>query len=242
MSAATPSTTIAVIEDDSALRRALRTSLRARGFDVLEVATGAEAIVIAADGAAELLLLDLGLPDLDGIEVLTRVREFSAVPIVVLTARDRQSDKVRALDAGADDYVAKPFGVGELMARVRAALRRAAPADEVPVIVTPDLTIDLAARTVVTRRGESKLTPTEWHVVEVLVRNAGRLVTGRDLLQQVWGPQYSDETNYLRVHMAHIRRKLEPEAGTPQYFHTEPGMGYRFQPPGHQADAVEGDR
>ncbi|MFZ4811724.1 MAG: response regulator [Ilumatobacteraceae bacterium] len=235
-------TRILCVDDEPHLLRTLGANLRARSYDVDLAATGARALELARSNRPDAVILDLGLPDMSGLEVIRSLRHWTQVPIVVLSARDTEFDKIGALDAGADDYVAKPFGVGELMARVRAALRRAAPADEVPVIVTPDLTIDLAARTVVTRRGESKLTPTEWHVVEVLVRNSGRLVTGRDLLQQVWGPQYSDETNYLRVHMAHIRRKLEPEAGTPQYFHTEPGMGYRFQPPGHQADAVEGDR
>lgn len=219
------------VDDEPHLLRTLGANLRARDYDV-DLATSAErGLELAAAHRPDVVILDLGLPGMSGLDLIRSLRHWTDVPIVVLSARDGEHDKIAALDAGADDYVAKPFGMGELLARVRAALRRSVPHDEAAVVVTPDLTIDLAARRVTTLEGEAKLTPTEWHVVEVLVRNTGRLVSGRQLLQQVWGPQYSDETNYLRVHMAHIRRKLEPVPGRPRYFHTEPGMGYRFQPP-----------
>jgi two-component system, OmpR family, KDP operon response regulator KdpE len=224
-------TTVLVIEDDAPLRRALRTSLRARGLDVVETANGEEALVVVADRRADVVLLDLGLPGLDGIEVLRRVRSFSDVPVVVLTARDRQADKIGALDAGADDYVTKPFGMGELLARLRAALRRAAPADEEAIVVTDDFTVDLAAKRVRNAAGDDvRLTPTEWAIVELLVRHPGKLIAQRQMLHEVWGPQYDTETNYLRVYLAQIRRKLEPDPARPRYFLPEPRMGYRFQP------------
>ena len=219
------------VDDEPHLLRTLGANLRARSYEVDLADTGERALELAAAHRPDAIILDLGLPGISGLEVIRSLRHWTQVPIVVLSARDGEFDKIAALDAGADDFVTKPFGMGELLARVRAALRRTVPADESPVLVTPELTIDLGSRRVTTVRGEAKLTPTEWHLVEVLVRNSGRLVTGRDLLQQVWGPQYRDETNYLRVHMAHIRRKLEPEPGRPRYFHTEPGMGYRFEPP-----------
>ena len=219
------------VDDDSQLLRTLGANLRARHHDVDLAPTGERAMQLAAENRPDVVILDLGLPGMSGIEVIHALRHWTSARIVLLSARDGEHDKIAALDAGADDYVAKPFGMGELLARVRAALRRTITHDETAVVITADLTIDLAARRVLTTCGEARLTPTEWHLVEVLVRNAGRLVTGRQLLQQVWGPQYSDETNYLRVHMAHIRRKLEPVPGRPRYFHTEQGMGYRFDPP-----------
>jgi two-component system KDP operon response regulator KdpE len=225
-------TRVLCVDDEPHLLRALGANLRARSYDVDLATTGERAVELAAANLPDAIILDLGLPGMSGLEVIRSLRHWTQTPIVVLSARDSELDKIAALDAGADDYVTKPFGMGELLARLRAALRRSAPGDEAPVIATPDLTIDLVSRRAITVRGEAKLTPTEWHVVEVLVRNAGRLVSGRELLQQVWGPQYGDETNYLRVHMAHIRRKLEPEPGQHRYFHTEPGAGYRFDPPG----------
>jgi two-component system KDP operon response regulator KdpE len=175
------------------------------------------------------VVLDLGLPGIDGIEVVRGLRGWTSVPIIVLSVRGDESDKVAALDAGADDYVTKPFGMNELLARLRAALRRRAPAEEEALVATPAFTIDLAAKRV-TREGEEvHLTPTEWHLVEMLVRNEGKLVSQRQLLQEVWGPQYETETNYLRVYLAQIRRKLEPDPSQPRYFITEPGMGYRFE-------------
>jgi len=218
------------VDDEPHLLRTLGANLRARSYEVDLASNGEQALELAAANRPDAVILDLGLPGISGLEVIRSLRHWTQTPIVVLSARDTEFDKIAALDNGADDYVTKPFGMGELLARLRAALRRSAPDDEIPVIVTPDLTIDLVARKAITPAGEAKLTPTEWHVVEVLVRNAGRLVRSRDLLQQVWGPQYGDETNYLRVHMAHIRRKLEPVAGQHRYFHTEPGSGYRFEP------------
>jgi two-component system KDP operon response regulator KdpE len=186
------------------------------------------------------VILDLGLPGIDGVEVIRGLRGWSDVPIIVLTVREAERDKIQALDAGADDYVTKPFGMGELLARLRAALRRAMPDDtEQPVLSTPDFTIDLQAKKVVgVDDQEIRLTPTEWGIVEVLVRNHGKLVSQTKLLQDVWGPQYGEETNYLRVFMAQVRRKLEPEPGAPRYFITEPGMGYRFEVPESSSENV----
>jgi two-component system KDP operon response regulator KdpE len=221
---------VLVVDDEPQIRRALRTTLEAHGYVVDTVGTGDEGVVAAAGQHPELILLDLGLPDMDGTEVIRRVRAFSEVPIIVLSVRESQTDKVAALDAGADDYVTKPFGMDELLARMRAALRRAAPGEEQAVVETAHFTVDLAAKKVTSPSGEIRLTPTEWHVVEVLVRNPGRLVTQRQLLQEVWGPQYERETNYLRVFLAQIRKKLEPDPSRPRYFLTEARMGYRFEP------------
>jgi len=224
-------TRVLCVDDEPSLLRTLGTNLRARSYEVDLAPTGERALQLAAEHKPDGIILDLGLPGISGLEVIRSLRHWTQTPIVVLSARDAEFDKIAALDAGADDYVTKPFGMGELLARLRAALRRSGAGDEAPVVVTPDLTIDLMSRRAITPKGEVKLTSTEWHLVEVLVRNSGRLVRGRELLQQVWGPQYGEETNYLRVHMAHIRRKLEPEPGSPRYFHTEPGSGYRFDPP-----------
>ena len=223
-----PVTTVLVVDDEPQIRRTLRSTLAARGYDVRLAATGLEALDAAADDAPDLVLLDLGLPDIDGIEVIRRLRAASSVPILILTVRDGESDKIDALDAGADDYVTKPFAIGELMARLRAAARRATPTAR--AIETEHFTVDLQGRTVVANGHTVKLTPTEWHLVEVLARNAGRLVSHHELLQEVWGPAYGRETNYLRVYMAQIRRKLEPEPSRPRYFITEPAVGYRFLP------------
>jgi two-component system KDP operon response regulator KdpE len=188
-------------------------------------------LTLAARNHPDLVILDLGLPGIDGLEVIRGLRGWTRVPIIVLSVRESERDKVAALDAGADDYVTKPFGMDELLARLRAALRRASPADEAAAVVTPDFTVDLAAKRVLRGSDEVRLTPTEWEIVEILVRNPGRLVTQRQLLQDVWGPQYSTETNYLRVYMAQIRRKLEPDPARPCYFVTEARMGYRFEAP-----------
>jgi two-component system KDP operon response regulator KdpE len=224
-------TRVLVVDDEPQILRALGINLRARGYEVDLASDGERALTLAASHHPDVVVLDLGLPGIDGVEVIRGLRGWSTVPIVVLSVRDGEADKVKALDAGADDYVTKPFGMDELMARLRAALRRATPADEAPVVVTPDFTIDLGAKRV--HRGadgeEVRLTPTEWHLVEVLVRNQGKLVSQRQLLQEVWGPEYHDETAYLRVHMANVRRKLEPEPSRPRHFLTEPGMGYRFE-------------
>ncbi|HKA94433.1 MAG TPA: response regulator [Acidimicrobiia bacterium] len=219
---------VLVVDDEPQILRALGINLRARGYDVDLVPDGERALEVAARHHPDVVVLDLGLPGIDGVDVIRGLRGWSQVPIVVLSVRDTEPDKVAALDAGADDYVTKPFGMDELLARLRAALRRTTPAEEDALVETPDFTIDLAAKKVRRNGDEVRLTPTEWHLVEVLVRNRGRLVAQRQLLQEVWGPQYHDETNYLRVFMAQVRRKLEPEPGHPRYFITEPGMGYRF--------------
>jgi two-component system KDP operon response regulator KdpE len=223
-------TRVLVVDDEPQILRALGTNLRARGYDVELAPNGEAALTIAARKHPDLVILDLGLPGIDGTEVIRGLRGWTAVPIIVLTVRETEGDKVAALDAGADDYVTKPFGMDELLARLRAALRRAAPAEEEAVVETEDFSVDLTAKRVTRSGGEVRLTPTEWHVVEMLVRNAGRLVTQRQLLQEVWGPHYEKETNYLRVYLAQIRKKLEPDPARPRYFLTEAGMGYRFQP------------
>ena len=221
-------TRVLVVDDEPPILRALAANLRARGFEADVAPTGEDALKAAARHRPDAVVLDLGLPGLSGLEVISGLRGWTGVPIIVLSARDAESEKVRALDAGADDYVTKPFGMDELFARLRAALRRGNPAPEAPVVETADFSVDLAAKKVTRDGGEVRLTPTEWGIVEALVRNAGKLMTQKQLLQEVWGPGYADESNYLRVHMAHIRRKLEPDTGSPRHFVTEPGIGYRF--------------
>ncbi len=222
-------TRVLVVDDELPIRRALAANLKARGYEVDAAETGEQALELAARHHPDVVLLDLGLPGIDGLEVIDGLRGWTHVPIVVLSARGAERDKVAALDAGADDYVAKPFGMDELLARLRAAVRRATPADEEPIVATDHFVVDLSAKRVLDAAGEPvRLTPTEWQLLEVLVRNPGRLVTQRQLLREVWGPGYGDESNYLRVHMAHLRRKLEPDRARPRYLITEPGMGYRF--------------
>jgi two-component system KDP operon response regulator KdpE len=227
-------TRVLVVDDEPQIRRALATNLRARGYEVDLAATGEEALQIAAERHPDVVVLDIGLPGIDGIEVVRGLRGWTTVPIIMLSVREGEADKVEALDAGADDYVTKPFGMNELLARLRAAVRRNMPSEEEAVVETPDFTIDLSAKKA-TKGDEGDedvhLTPTEWGVVERLVRHRGKLVTQRQLLQEVWGPQYEKEGNYLRVYMAAVRRKLEPEPSRPRYFITEPGMGYRFELP-----------
>ena len=220
---------VLVIDDEAQIRRTLEINLAARGYEVDLASNGEIAMELAARRHPDLVILDLGLPGMDGIEVVVALREWSKVPILVLSARETEAAKVAALDAGADDYVTKPFGMDELVARVRAALRRGAPPEEDAVVATDAFTVDLTAKRITGRDGDVKLTPTQWRVVEVLVANRGRLVTQRRLLQEVWGPAYSDETHYLRVFLAQIRRKLEPDPSRPRYFITEPGIGYRFE-------------
>ncbi len=219
---------ILVVDDDRQLLRALRINLSARGYEVVLAPDGVTALTAAGKQPPDLAIVDLGLPDMDGVDVVEGLRGWSRVPIIVLSARHLEQAKVRALDAGADDYVTKPFGMDELMARVRAGLRRGTPVEQAPVVTTPAFTVDLAARRVTRDDADVRLTPTEWHVLEVLVRNAGRLVSQRQLLQEVWGPKYESETNYLRVYLAQLRAKLEPDPARPRYLITEPGMGYRF--------------
>ncbi|MDQ8045714.1 MAG: response regulator [Solirubrobacteraceae bacterium] len=226
-------TRILVVDDERQLLRAMSINLRARGYDVDLAETGAQALDQAAKHRPDVVILDLGLPDLDGTDVIAGLRGWTQVPIIVLSARHTEDAKVTALDAGADDYVTKPFGMDELLARLRSTLRRAAAsggaAQERPVVETDDFTIDLAA-TRVTRGGvDIRLTPTEWQLLEILVRADGKLVTGPQLLHEVWGPQYDTEFNYLRQYLAQLRRKLEPEPSRPRYLITEPGIGYRFE-------------
>jgi two-component system, OmpR family, KDP operon response regulator KdpE len=223
-------TAVLVFDDDTQLLRALRIHLSARGYEVHTAVTGKAAVRAAEEHEIDVVVLDLGLPDLDGTEVITALRAFTTVPIIVLSARADSGDKVRSLDRGADDYVTKPFGVDELMARLRAAVRRAATVPENGPIDAGELTIDLAAK-IIRRSGEEvHLTPTEWSLLDLLVRNRGRLVGRKQLLREVWGPVERKETSYLRVYMAQLRRKLERDPAHPEHLITEAGMGYRFRP------------
>jgi two-component system KDP operon response regulator KdpE len=220
---------VVVIDDEPAICRALRINLAAREFGVAVAHDGASGLAAVARERPDVVILDLGLPDMDGVDVIHGLRGWTTTPIIVLSAREHEAAKVAALDAGADDYVTKPFGMDELLARVRAAVRRSAPVADEPAVVTDDFTVDLAACQVTLADGTAvRLTPTEWQILEVLVRNRGRLVTQRRLLQEVWGPAYESETNYLRVYLAQLRRKLEPDPPRPRYLLTEAGMGYRF--------------
>ena len=221
--------TILIVEDDAPLRRALRTSLRARDLVVHEAGSGEEALVLAADRRPDLVLLDLGLPGIDGIETIARLRTFTDAPVIVLTARDRPADKVAALDAGADDYVTKPFDIDELLARVRAALRRSPTASSGPTLVrVADLEIDLVQRQVRDGGGPIRLTRTELELLEVLVTHPGKLLSHEYLLREVWGAGYRTESNYLRVYVRQLRKKLHDDAGDPHLILTEPGIGYRW--------------
>ena len=224
-------TRVLVVDDEPQILRALRINLRVRQYDVLTAATGAEALDVAGKHPPDLVVLDLGLPDLSGLEVIEGLRGWTSAPIVVLSGRADSADKVEALDVGADDYVTKPFSMDELLARMRAALRRAGPPDDAPQVKLGDLVVDLAARRVEGGPdGDIRLTPTEWHLLEVLLRNPGKLMSQQQLLSTVWGPGYQDATGNLRLYMAQLRRKLEPDAARPHWLLTEPGMGYRYQP------------
>ena len=223
-------TRILVVDDEPGLVHALAINLRAHGWDVTTALDGASALDLAASSHPDVVLLDLGLPDITGLDVIAGIRGWSRVPIVVLSARQQGEDKVDALDAGADDYVTKPFGMNELLARLRAAVRRAAPADTTEAVVEAgDLTIDLARRRVLRQGSEVRLSPTEWALIEVLVRNRGKLVSRKQLLQEVWGPGYGTETGYLCVYAAQLRRKLEQDPAHPRHIITQPGMGYLFE-------------
>jgi two-component system KDP operon response regulator KdpE len=219
---------VLVIDDELPMRRTLDIGLRARGYEVDLAATGEQALELAARHHPDVVILDLGLPGIEGIEVAQSLRGWSEVPIIVLSARGAEAVKVAALDAGADDYVTKPFGMDELLARLRAALRRGRPVEEVATVATVDFSVDLVAKRVTTGSGGVRLTPTEWQILEILVRQPGRLVSQSHLLKEVWGPSYHDEKHYLRIYMSQLRRKLEPDPSHPRYFITEPGMGYRF--------------
>ncbi|MGO4534124.1 response regulator [Leifsonia sp. 2MCAF36] len=225
---------ILIADDDQQILRALRILLTARGYEVLTARTGAEAVTEAVEHHPDLVMLDLGMPELNGIEVIEGLRGWTSVPILVVSGRTGSGDKVDALDAGADDYVTKPFAADELLARIRALTRRQQAVPDEPVVMFGDVTVDLAARQVTRRTADGsdtvRLTPTEWTILEVLLRNPSRLVTRQALLTQVWGPQYTSDTGYLRLYLAQLRKKLEPEPSRPRYLLTEPGMGYRFSP------------
>jgi len=221
---------ILIADDDPQILRALRITLAARGYEVVTASDGREALRLAADAHPDIIVLDLGMPGLTGIQVIEGVRGWSTVPILVVSGRSDSLDKVDALDAGADDYVTKPFAADELLARIRALARRTPTATDEPVVTFGDVIVDLAAH-LVTRGGAAvRLTPTEWRLLEVLVRNPDRLVTRETLLTEVWGPQYTTDTGYLRLYLAQLRKKLEAEPGKPRYLLTEAGMGYRFAP------------
>jgi two-component system KDP operon response regulator KdpE len=220
---------VLVVDDDPAILRALSITLAARDYRVVTAATGADGLAATARERPEAIVLDLGLPDMDGTDVIRGIRGWTNTPIIVLSAREQEPQKVEALDCGADDYITKPFGMDELLARLRAALRRAVPAPDEPVVTTDDFTVDLAAKRVTLASGEDvRLTPTEWQLLELLARHPDRLITGRQMLAEVWGPKYQTETHYLRVYLAQLRRKLEPDPARPRHLLTEPGIGYRF--------------
>ena len=222
-------TRVLVVDDEPQIQQFLRVALGAAGYVVLQAATGAEALKLAATSAPDVIVLDLGLPDRDGKDVLQDLRSFSKVPVIILSARDREAEKIAALDLGADDYVEKPFGIGELMARLRAATRHAAAGrQEHSRLVFGDLVVDLERR-LVTRAGEAvRLTPKEYQLLSVLARHAGRVVTHRQILTTVWGPAHHDDTQYLRVFIGQLRSKIEPDVSAPSLIKTEPGVGYRF--------------
>lgn len=225
---------ILIADDDPQLLRALRITLTAKGYDVVTAVDGAAAISAAVDQRPDLYILDLGMPRLDGVEVIHAVRGWSDAPILVVSGRAGATDKVEALDAGADDYVTKPFSVEELLARIRALTRRLPQQETAPIVRMGAITVDLAARVVTdasqTAPRRIRLTPTEWQVVELLVRNAGRLVTRQTILSHIWGTEHAKDTGYLRLYLSQLRKKLEPDPAEPRYLITEPGMGYRFQP------------
>jgi two-component system KDP operon response regulator KdpE len=226
-------TRVLIVDDEPQILRALRINLIARQYEVLTAADGSQALSAATTGRPDLVVLDLGLPDIDGVEVIRNLRTWSPVPIVVLSGRAGSQDKVEALEAGADDYVTKPFSIDELIARIRAVTRRTSPTDVPDSIRIGQYTVDLVAHDAHLTADPSTtvhLTRTEWQLLDVLVRNPGKLISQRQLLQQVWGPTYRDQTEYLRQYMAHLRRKLEDEPARPRHLLTEPGMGYRFRP------------
>lgn len=227
-SATKHSTVALVIDDEPQIRRLLRVTLEANGYQVFDAATGQEGIVQAAQRRPEIILLDLGLPDLDGVTVLKRLREWSRVPVVVLSVRDREGDKIAALDNGADDYVTKPFSSGELLARLRAAQRHAQPSPEMTVFRIGQIEVDLTARVVKRKGHEVKLTATEYSLLRLLVQHAGKVLTHGQILREIWGPNYVGQTHYLRVYMAHLREKLEENPSQPEFLITEPGVGYRL--------------
>lgn len=222
---------VLIVDDEAAIRRFLQVSLRGQGYTVLEASSGAEAVAKASASKPDLMILDLGLPDYDGVQLIQQLREWSHMPIIVLSVRDRENDKISALDAGANDYLTKPFAMGELLARVRAAMRTQVPASGEPVFQLGALRVDLARR-LVTRDGEEiKLTPTEYAILRLLILNAGKVMTHKQILREVWGPNYVDEVHYVRIYVGMLRQKIEPDPARPVYVLNEPGVGYRFRAP-----------
>jgi two-component system, OmpR family, KDP operon response regulator KdpE len=219
---------ILVVDDEHQIRRMLITALGAHGYTIAEASSGREGLSQALIFHPDLVVLDLGLPDMDGMDVIRAFREWSITPVIVLSVREREGDKIGALDAGADDYLTKPFSMGELLARIRVALRRTPGADNSPLLTFPGLSVDLARRTVLVKGEELKLTPTEYEILKYLALHAGRVVTHGQLLRAVWGPNYQEETHYLRVYIGQLRRKIEDDPSRPRYITTEPGVGYRF--------------
>jgi two-component system KDP operon response regulator KdpE len=220
---------ILVVDDEAAIRRYLRTALNTEEFSVHEAEDGHTALASAVAVRPDLIILDLGLPDMDGVEVLRRIREWSDVPVIILSVRDREDDKIRALDAGADDYLTKPFGTGELLARIRASMRRSRRATPEPVYRIDDLVVDLARRRVTVREKEIQLTPTEYELLRLLVVQEGKVLTHRQILQRIWGAAHLEQPNILRVTMSNLRRKIEEDASRPRYILTELGVGYRMK-------------
>jgi two-component system KDP operon response regulator KdpE len=220
---------VLVIDDERAIRRFLQTALTAQGYTVEEAVNGKEGIAAVATLRPDVILLDLGLPDMDGVTVAQRIREWSPIPIIVLSVREKEGDKIAALDAGADDYLTKPFGVGELMARMRVAMRRNAPVPQDATFTVGALSVDLAKRVVKIGENEVSLTPTEYDILRLLVNHAGKVITHTQLLRQVWGPGYEEEAHMLRVNISNLRKKIEPDAARPRYIITEPGVGYRLK-------------
>lgn len=224
---------VLLIEDEPQMKRFLRVTLKSHGYDLVEAATGQEGLTEAATRNPDVVLLDLGLPDIDGLEVAKRLREWTLVPIIVLSARGQELDKIKALDAGADDYLTKPFGVGELLARLRVALRHRETQrseDKESVFILGDVQVDFTKRQVLINDTEVHLTPIEYKLLTVLIRNAGKVITHNQLLKEVWGPSYANQTQYLRVYMGQLRHKLEADPARPRYFMNEPGVGYRLKP------------
>jgi two-component system KDP operon response regulator KdpE len=222
---------ILVVDDETPIRRYLRVALGAQGYTVLEAAGGQEALNEVVASHPDLIILDLGLPDIDGVEVARRLREWSQTPIIILSVREAEEDKIAALDAGADDYLVKPFGTGELMARIRVVMRRQANVADEPVLQAGALRMDLPRRLVTVADREITLTPTEYDLLRILLQNAGRVLTHRQLLRMVWGNAYESEQHLLRVNISNLRHKLEPDPSQPAFIHTEPGVGYRLIPP-----------
>jgi two-component system, OmpR family, KDP operon response regulator KdpE len=220
---------ILVVDDEAPIRRYLRAALSGHGFVIYEAASGQEALNAVIADRPDIIILDLGLPDIDGIEVTRRLREWTQIPIIILSVREAEQDKIAALDAGADDYLTKPFGTGELMARMRVALRRLASSPDEPVLQVDELQMDLSRRVVTMRGEEISLTPTEYDILRLLMQNAGKVITHHHLLRQVWGTAYESEMHILRVNISNLRRKIEPDAARPTYIHTEPGVGYRLR-------------